>query len=134
MLPGTATSLYYSWSKELRESGKNRLAGDTACQATSPEVKGLCAKAAALKEALADLTLEHRLVKNTCWGGAETYEISSLAELEIIRLVELSHLPVKRTLDKLASPKPQSIVGMTGISCLVMPGWRIIALSRTGPA
>ena len=38
---GIATSLYYSWSKEFLEAGKKRLAGDTARQATSPEVKDL---------------------------------------------------------------------------------------------
>jgi hypothetical protein len=40
---------------------KRRLAGDTARQATSLEVKDLRAEAAALKEAVADLTLENRL-------------------------------------------------------------------------
>ena len=38
---GIATSLYYSWSKEFLEAGKKRLAGDTARQATGPEVKDL---------------------------------------------------------------------------------------------
>ena len=60
---GIATSLYYSWSKEFLEAGKKRLAGDTARQATSPEVKELRAEASALKEAVADLTLEIRLRK-----------------------------------------------------------------------
>jgi transposase len=60
---GTATSLYYSWSKEFLEAGKKRLAGDTARQATAPEVKELRAEAAALKEAVADLTLENRLLE-----------------------------------------------------------------------
>ena len=36
---GIADSLYYSWSKEFLEAGKKRLAGDTARQATSNEVK-----------------------------------------------------------------------------------------------
>ncbi len=58
-----AQSLYSSWSKEFLEAGKRRLAGDTARQATSPEVKDLRAEAAALKEAVADLTLENRLLK-----------------------------------------------------------------------
>jgi transposase len=62
---GIATSLYYSWSKEFLEAGKRRLAGDTARQATSPEVKDLRAEAAALKEAVADLTLENRLLKKS---------------------------------------------------------------------
>jgi transposase len=61
---GIAQSLYYSWSKEFLEAGKRRLAGDTARQATSPEVKELRAEATALKEAVADLTLENRLLKN----------------------------------------------------------------------
>ena len=38
---GIAESLYYSWSKEFLEAGKKRLAGDTARQATSNEVKAL---------------------------------------------------------------------------------------------
>lgn len=62
---GIATSLYYSWSKEFLEAGKRRLAGDTARQASSPEVKELRAEAAALKEALADVTLENRLLKKS---------------------------------------------------------------------
>ncbi len=60
---GIVTSLYYSWSKESLEAGKRWLAGDTARQATSPEVKELRAEASALKEAVADLTLENRLQK-----------------------------------------------------------------------
>ena len=36
---GISESLYYTWSKEFLEAGKQRLAGDTARQATSPEVK-----------------------------------------------------------------------------------------------
>ena len=35
---GIAQSVYYSWSKEFLEACKRRLAGDTARQATSPEV------------------------------------------------------------------------------------------------
>lgn len=39
------------------------MAGDTVRQATSPEVKELRAEAAALKEVVADLTPENRLLK-----------------------------------------------------------------------
>ena len=66
---GIAEGLYYSWSKEFLEAGKRRLAGDTARQATSPEVKELRAEAAALKEAVADLTLENRLLKKSMTGA-----------------------------------------------------------------
>ena len=68
---GIAQSLYYSWSKEFLEAGKRRLAGDTARQATSPEVKDLRAEAAALKEAVADLTLENRLLKKSMLGDGD---------------------------------------------------------------
>jgi len=66
---GIAQSLYYSWSKEFLEAGKKRLAGDTARQATSSEVKDLRIEAAALKEAVADLTLENRLLKKSMLGA-----------------------------------------------------------------
>ena len=68
---GTAESLYYSWSKEFLEDGKNRLAGDTARQATSPEVKELRSESAALKEVAAELTLENRLLKKSMIGEGE---------------------------------------------------------------
>ena len=68
---GIAESLYYSWSKEFLEAGKRRLAGDTARQATSPEIKDLRSESLALKEAVADLTLENRLLKKSMTGGGE---------------------------------------------------------------
>ena len=71
---GIVTSLYCSWSKEFLEAGKRRLAGDTARQATSPEVKELRAEASALKEAVADLTLENRLLKKSMIGGGQSDE------------------------------------------------------------
>lgn len=55
--------LYYSWPKEFLEAGKRRLSGDTARQVTSPEVKNLRSEAMALKECVADLTIENRLLK-----------------------------------------------------------------------
>ena len=68
---GISESLYYSWSKEFLEAGKRRLAGDTACQATSPEVKDLRSESAALKEVVAELTLENRLLKKSMIGDGE---------------------------------------------------------------
>ena len=67
---GIARSLYYSWPKELLEAGKKRLAGDTARQASSGEMKDLRAGTLALKEVVAELTLENRLLKkhNPGWG------------------------------------------------------------------
>src|ERR1041385_7045128 len=59
---GIAQNLYYRWSKEFLEAGKKRLAGDTAREATSDEVKTLRTEARQLKEALAEVTLENRLL------------------------------------------------------------------------
>mgnify|MGYP002862875826 CR=1 FL=1 len=71
---GVATSLYYSWSKEFLDAGKKRLAGNTTRQATSLEVKELRHEAAALKEVVADLTLENRLLKKSMLGDGEFEE------------------------------------------------------------
>ena len=62
---GIAQSLYYTWSKEFLEAGKRRLSGDTARAATTDEVKDLRREAGALKECVADLTLENRLLKKS---------------------------------------------------------------------
>ena len=59
---GIASSMSYGWSKEFLEAGKKRLAGDTARAATSDEVKDLRREAQALKEVVADLTLENPAV------------------------------------------------------------------------
>jgi transposase len=68
---GIAQSMYYGWSKEFLEAGKRRLAGDTAREATSDEVKTLRAEARQLKEALAEATLENRLLKKSVIGDGE---------------------------------------------------------------
>jgi transposase len=68
---GIAQSMYYGWSKEFLEAGKRRLAGDTAREATSDEVKTLRAEARQLKEALAEATLENRLLKKSVTGDGE---------------------------------------------------------------
>jgi len=62
---GIAQSLYYTWSKEFMEACKRRLAGDTARAATTDEVKDLRRETSALKECVADLTLENRLLKKS---------------------------------------------------------------------
>ena len=62
---GIAQSLYYVWSKEFMEAGKRRLAGDTARAATTDEVKDLRRESTALKEVVAEQTLEIRLLKKS---------------------------------------------------------------------
>jgi transposase len=68
---GINANVYYRWSKEFLEAGKKRLAGDTAREASSGEVKDLRAEAAALKEALAESVMENRLLKKSMLGGGE---------------------------------------------------------------
>ena len=58
---GIGQNLPCRWSKEFPEAGKKRLAGDTAREATSDAVEALRKEAVALKEVVADLTLENRL-------------------------------------------------------------------------
>src|SRR3984885_103873 len=67
-------NLYYRWSKEFLEAGKKRLAGDTARAATSDEVKDLRREASALKEVVAELTLENRLLKKSVTANGEDAE------------------------------------------------------------
>src|ERR1700723_580732 len=68
---GIVQNLYYRWSKEFLEAGKKRLAGDTARAATSDEVKDLRREAGALKEVVAELMLENRLLKKSMIGAGE---------------------------------------------------------------
>ena len=68
---GIAQNLYYRWSKEFLEAGKKRLAGDTAREATSDEVKTLRSEARQLKEALAELAIENRVLKKSVIADGE---------------------------------------------------------------
>ena len=103
---GIAQSIYYKWSKEFMEAGKRRLAGDTARAASTGEVTTLRREARELKEVVAEQTLELRLLKKSMIadGGGRRMRYPASEKLEIIRLVERSHLPVKQTLDKLGVP------------------------------
>ena len=71
---GIAQNLYYRWSKEFLEAGKKRLAGDVAREASSGEVKELRAEARQLKEALAEVTIENRLLKKSVIGDGGDLE------------------------------------------------------------
>ncbi len=64
-------NLYYRWSKEFLEAGKKRLAGDTVREATSDEVKSLRSQASQLKEMLAEMMIENRLLKKSVLGDGE---------------------------------------------------------------
>lgn len=69
---GIHQNLYYRWSREFLEAGKKRLAGDTAREATSSEVKDLRRETLQLKEVLAETLLENRLLKKSVIGDGES--------------------------------------------------------------
>ncbi|MAI44585.1 MAG: hypothetical protein CBC34_001510 [Hyphomicrobiaceae bacterium TMED74] len=71
---GIAQSLYYKWSKEFLEAGKKRLAGDTERQATTGEIKDLRREMRDLKEALADVLLANRLLKQSMIADGDEHE------------------------------------------------------------
>jgi transposase len=65
---GIAQNLYYRWSKDFMESGKKRLDGDTMREANSSEVHLLKKENAQLKEAVAELLLQNRILKKSMSG------------------------------------------------------------------
>ncbi len=71
---GISQGLYYSWSKEFLEAGKKRLAGDTAREANTGEVKDLRREARELKEVVAEQALELRLLKKSMIGDGGELE------------------------------------------------------------
>ena len=103
---GINQNLYYRWSKEFLEAGKKRLAGDTAREATSDEVKGCGRRPSAQgTDGRAD-DGEPPAQKKRAGGWGVRYMGYAVAEkLEIIRLVEQSSLPVRRTLEQLGIPR-----------------------------
>ena len=68
---GINTNIYYRWSKEFLEAGKKRLAGDTAREATSDEVRNLRGESQLLKETVAELLMENRLLKKSMIGDGK---------------------------------------------------------------
>ena len=55
---GIAANVYYKWSKEFLEAGKNGLTRSTLRNASTDQVKQLKGENANLKTAVAELTLE----------------------------------------------------------------------------
>ena len=65
---GIAQGVYYKWSKEFMKAGKRRLTGDTVRAANNEEVTELRREYRDLKEVMAELTLENRLLKKSMIG------------------------------------------------------------------
>jgi len=65
---GLNTNIYYKWSKEFLEAGKKRLQGDTVREATSTEVVDLKKENDQLKQLVAELSLNNRVLKKSLNG------------------------------------------------------------------
>lgn len=59
---------YYNWSKEFLEAGRKRLSGDTERNASAPEVKELKEENAELKDLVAELSIQVKVLKKSLRG------------------------------------------------------------------
>lgn len=71
---GISESVYYRWSKEFLEAGKQRLVGNTKRQATSDEVVELRRENEQLKQLVAELALNNRVLKKSVLGSENGWE------------------------------------------------------------
>ena len=71
---GLNQNVYYRWSKEFLEAGKQRLAGDIKREASSSEVTGLKKENDQLKRLVADIMLKNDVLKKSVLGLESTWE------------------------------------------------------------
>ena len=71
---GISQSLYYRWSKEFLEAGKQRLVGNTKREASSEGVKSLRSENEQLKQLVAELALKNRVLKKSVTGLESDWE------------------------------------------------------------
>ena len=65
---GIPSNLYYRWSKDFLEAGKQRLVGDSERQADSRQVNEMRAEVEQLKQLVAELSLKNRVLKKSLLG------------------------------------------------------------------
>jgi transposase len=65
---GIPTNLYYRWSKDFLEAGKQRLVGDSERQADTRQVTEMRAELDQLKQLVAELSLKNRVLKKSLLG------------------------------------------------------------------
>jgi len=65
---GIAPALYYKWSKDFLEAGKKRLNGDTIREANTDEVSDIRKENEQLKQLVAELSLQARVLKKSLHG------------------------------------------------------------------
>jgi Nitronate monooxygenase len=102
---------------------------DPARAATSDEAKDLRREASALKEVVAELTLENRLLKKSGMGRT-MHEISGLRKTGDHSARRAIHLPMRRTLMKLGIPERPSTAGTIFITPAGPKPWAIYRPGR----
>lgn len=71
---GISQSVYYRWSKEFLEAGKQRLVGNTKREASSEDVQALRQENEQLKQLVAELALKNRVLKKSVIGMESDWE------------------------------------------------------------
>jgi transposase len=71
---GLNQNVYYRWSKEFLEAGKQRLTGDIKREANSSEVTDLKKENGQLKRLVADIMLKIDVLKKSVLGLESTWE------------------------------------------------------------
>src|SRR5271154_1870864 len=104
---GIASSMYYGWSKEFLEAGKRRLAGDTGARRDLRRGEGSPPRSASVEggRGRSHSRKPTAQKKHDRGWGRRGMRYSASDKTEIIRLVEQSHLPARRTLEKLGIPR-----------------------------
>ena len=67
---GINPNVYYKWSKDFLEAGKKRLSGDIKREASTTEVHKMKDENHDLKQLVAELSLENRMLKKSLIGIA----------------------------------------------------------------
>jgi putative transposase len=102
---GIAQSLYYVWSKEFMEAGKRRLAGDTARADRRSEGSAPRGQRPEGVRCRPDTREPSAQKKHDRGWGRRRMRYPGSEKLEIIRIVEQSHLPARKTLEQLGIPR-----------------------------
>ena len=71
---GVHQNMYYRWSKDFLEAGKQRLVGDTKREADSHEVEEMRNENEQLKAVVAELMLKNRNLKKSLLGRAAKWD------------------------------------------------------------
>ncbi len=71
---GISQSIYYRWSKEFLEAGKQRLVGNIKREASSEDVKAIRQENEQLKQLVAELALKNRVLKKSVIGTETDWE------------------------------------------------------------